>query len=434
MSKFPLLQADREAITRHQTERFRALLEEISPTNRFWQKKMAEAGWDPAKFQSLDDLSSFPFTTKTELVADQQEHGPYGSNLTYPIEKYSRLHQTSGTTGKPMRWLDTPESWDWLMRCWAQIFELIGLQPSDRFFFPFSFGPFLGFWAAFDGANRFGNLCISGGGMSSEARLRMMLEHQATLVCCTPTYGMRLVEIAEQEGIDIASSPVRGLIVAGEPGGCVPAIREQLERDWNARVFDHWGMTEIGALAVEETNCPDSLTMLETECIVEILDSETLKPVPAGERGELVITNLGRYGSPLIRYRTGDIVEVDTTPHPDGRSLLRLKQGIQGRTDDMITIRGNNFFPTAVEEILREFPLVVEYRMTLLTERAMSQLDIELELQPDADANSIDALLATLKQTMRERLNFQPRLKQVPPQSLPRFELKGRRFVRKQVD
>ncbi|MAT16351.1 MAG: CoF synthetase [Planctomyces sp.] len=434
MSKFPLLQADREAITRHQTERFRALLEEISPTNRFWQKKMAEAGWDPAKFQSLDDLSSFPFTTKTELVADQQEHGPYGSNLTYPIEKYSRLPQTSGTTGKPMRWLDTPESWDWLMRCWAQIFELIGLQPSDRFFFPFSFGPFLGFWAAFDGANRFGNLCISGGGMSSEARLRMMLEHQATLVCCTPTYGMRLVEIAEQEGIDIASSPVRGLIVAGEPGGCVPAIREQLERDWNARVFDHWGMTEIGALAVEETNCPDSLTMLETECIVEILDSETLKPVPAGERGELVITNLGRYGSPLIRYRTGDIVEVDTTPHPDGRSLLRLKQGIQGRTDDMITIRGNNFFPTAVEEILREFPLVVEYRMTLLTERAMSQLDIELELQPDADANSIDALLATLKQTMRERLNFQPRLKQVPPQSLPRFELKGRRFVRKQVD
>ncbi|MCA9040158.1 MAG: AMP-binding protein [Planctomycetaceae bacterium] len=431
MSDFPLLNANRNTIAVHQVEQFRTLLEEISATNLFWQKKMADVSWDPKQFQSLEDLASFPLTTKQELVADQAEHAPYGSNLTYPLERYSRLHQTSGTTGKPMRWLDTPESWNWLMHCWAQIFKLIGLRPEDRFFFPFSFGPFLGFWAAFDGANRFGNLCISGGGMSSEARLRMMLEHQATLVCCTPTYGMRLIEIAEAEKIDLRNSAIRGLIVAGEPGGCLPAIRERLEEGWNARVFDHWGMTEIGALAVEEEHCPNSLTMLETECMVEILDPVSLQPVPTGQPGELIITNLGRYGSPLIRYRTGDIVEVETEPHPEGRSLLRLKQGIRGRTDDMITIRGNNFFPTAVEEILREYPEVIEYRMTLISERAMSQLDIEIEPQASLESDATDCLFENLNNILRERLNFQPRLKLVPPESLPRFELKGRRFIKK---
>ncbi|MEZ6045383.1 MAG: AMP-binding protein [Planctomycetaceae bacterium] len=430
MTDFPLLHADRETLTQHQVNRFQSLLQEIAPGNPFWQQKLKKAGWTPDSFHSLEDLKTFPLTTKQELIDDQLPHGPYGSNLTYPIENYSRLHQTSGTTGKPMRWLDTPDSWNWLMQCWAQIFNLIGLQPTDRFYFPFSFGPFLGFWAAFDGASRFGNLCISGGGLGSEARLRMMLEHEATVICCTPTYGLRLVEIAEAEGIDIQNSTVNKLIVAGEPGGCIPAIRERLSAGWNARVFDHWGMTEIGALAVEEESCPDSLTMLETECIVEILDPFTHEPVPAGQPGELVITNLGRYGSPLIRYRTGDIVEVDTSPHPDGRSLIRLKQGIQGRTDDMITIRGNNFYPSAVEAILREQPEVVEYRLTLSTSKSMSHLKIELELQEAIESSHIEPLLSRLADTLRERLNFQPELLTVPANSLPRYELKGRRFIR----
>ncbi|QDU81083.1 Phenylacetate-coenzyme A ligase [Polystyrenella longa] len=430
MPDFPLLNANRDELTSHQIERFRKLLDSVLPGNSFWLKKIIEAGWKPEQFQTLEDLKSFPLTTKQELVADQLDNGPYGSNLTYPIEKYSRLHQTSGTTGKPMRWLDTPDSWNWLMQCWAQIFELIGLRDEDRFYFPFSFGPFLGFWAAFDGANRFGNLCISGGGISSEARLRMMLEHEATLICCTPTYGMRLIEIAEAEGIDIKNSAVRGLIVAGEPGGCIPAIRERLTEGWNARVFDHWGMTEIGALAVEEADCPDTLTMLETECIVEILDPQTLEPVPPGKPGELIITNLGRYGSPLIRYRTGDIVEVETNAHPHGRSLMRLKQGIQGRTDDMITIRGNNFYPSAVEAILREFADLVEYRLVLITVKSMGHLKIEAELKPNLSTKEQEHIKSTMSEALRLRLNFSPELVLATPESLPRFEMKGRRLVR----
>lgn len=422
------LNADRNSLETHQLQRLQAMLAEVLPKNRFWQNKFDKIGVKSESLNALSDLHQFPLTTKQELMQDQLENGPYGTNLTYPVEDYCRLHQTSGTTGRPMRWLDTPESWSWLMSCWQQIFKLIGLEKKDRLAFPFSFGPFLGFWAAFEGANRLGNLCLSGGGMSSEARLKLMADHQATFVCCTPTYAMRLAEVAEETGVNLHELQVRALVVAGEPGGNIPAIRNRLEQAWNARVFDHWGMTEIGALAVEEKETHDSLTILETECIAEIINRETGQPVTPGEPGELVLTNLGRWGSPLIRYRTGDIVVQDLSPHPTGRSLLRLKQGIQGRTDDMITIRGNNFYPSAVDAILREQAEVVEYRMILKRVKAMSHLHVEVELSPTV--TDTDSLIHQLKLTFRERLNFQPEVTVVSENSLPRFELKGRRFIR----
>jgi len=430
LTDLELLNADRTALESHQLNRLKMMLAEILPGNQFWQTKLSKEGVGLETINALSDLRQFPFTTKQELMEDQLNQGPYGTNLTYAVDDYCRLHQTSGTTGRPMRWLDTPESWNWLMSCWQQIFKLIGLEKSDRLAFPFSFGPFLGFWAAFEGANRLGNLCLSGGGMSSEARLKLMADHQATMICCTPTYGMRLAEVAEETGINLHDLPVRALIVAGEPGGNIPAIRERLEQAWDARVFDHWGMTEIGALAVEEQETHDTLTILETECIAEIINPENGEAVTPGESGELVLTNLGRWGSPLIRYRTGDIVVQDLSPHPAGRSLLRLKQGIQGRTDDMITIRGNNFYPSAVDAILRELAEVVEYRMILRTIKAMSQLHVEVELTPGADTN--DDFVNQLKLKFRERLNFQPEVIVVPEYSLPRFELKGRRFIREE--
>src|SRR5437879_847831 len=175
--------------------------------------------------------------------------------LTDPLSGYVRRCQTSGTTSQPLRWLDTPESWDWLLSCWETIYRMVGVRPGDRLFFPFSFGPFLGFWTAFDAASRLGYLCLPGGGMSSAARLRFLLDHSATVVLCTPTYALRLAEVALEEGIDLACSSVRALIVAGEPGGSIPATRQRLEAAWGARVFDHCGLTEVGALGIE---CPEN--------------------------------------------------------------------------------------------------------------------------------------------------------------------------------
>lgn len=424
-------QSDRTEIQQIQNVRLCALLKEVSGKNSFWTRKWESAGVDAGKVQSLDDLSLLPLTTKAELVADHGGIQPYGSNLTYEVSAYSRMHQTSGTTGSPMRWLDTPASWDAIMECWAQIYRMVGLTPEDRLAFPFSFGPFIGFWAAFEGANRLGNLCLAGGGMSSQARLKMISENEATIVCCTPTYALRLAEVAEEEGVDLASGAVRALIVAGEPGGSISATRNRIENAWGARLFDHWGMTEIGSLAIECVENPGGLHLLETECIVEILDPGTLEPVDPGSVGELVITNLGRVGSPLIRYRTGDLVKADTEPCACGRALLRLDGGILGRSDDMVTIRGNNVFPSSIEAILREFDEVAEFRITVQTVRSMQHLKIEIEPTLETAGKSV-ALVESVQGAIKDRLNFQADLEAVAPGTLPRFELKGRRFFRQE--
>ena len=298
---FQQIWSSREQIQTVQLQRLQELLQTIIPRNRFWTQRFKDTGLAAKDIASLDDLRKIPLCTKQDIVADQMAQPPYGSNLSFPSTKYRRLHQTSGTTGRPVRWMDTAESWDWFMLCWRQIYTLAGLQEWDRLFFPFSFGPFIGFWAAFEGALRYGNFCIAGGGMSTTVRLQAMIENEATVVCCTPTYALRMAEVAAQEGIDLKETSVRMLIVAGEPGGTIPATRARLEELWEARVIDHWGMTEIGSLAVESEDRPGGLYLLETECIPEILNPDTLEPVAPGETGELVITNLGRIGSPLIR-------------------------------------------------------------------------------------------------------------------------------------
>lgn len=429
---------NRSGLEQRQLERLRVLLKTVMSGNPFWCRRLSDAGLTDQAVESpafLDEFSALPLLSKSDLVDDQRTVPPYGTILTFPRSEYSRLHQTSGTTtGTPMRWLDTPESWQWFMESWAQIFRIAGLTREDRLCFPFSFGPFIGFWAAFEGANRLGNLCLAGGGMSSQQRLSLIADNEATVLCCTPTYALRLAEVAAEQGIDLASGSVRMLIVAGEPGGSIPSIRTRIETAWGARVIDHWGMTEVGALGVECVENPAGLHLLESECIAEIIDPETQEAAPLDEagvqRGELVITNLGRIGSPLIRYRTGDLVETDPLPCPCGRSLLRLKGGVLGRADDMITIRGNNVFPSSVEAILREFSQLVEFRIEVRTVRSMHQILLKLEPHPDLTLHQVADLEQRVRMTVKDRLNFQPEVQIVDQNSLPRFELKGRRFFR----
>jgi phenylacetate-CoA ligase len=425
-----LPRADIEA---RQQELLQNLLHEIDGRNAFWTRKASRAGIELKSIRTLEDFRRLPFSTKQEFVDDQNAHPPYGTNLTYPLRRYRRLHQTSGTTGHPMRWLDTDASWDWMMRLWAQIYRIVGVRPEDVFAFPFSFGPFIGFWAAFDGAYRFGNLCLPMGGLTSEARLRMIADLQATIVCCTPTYAARLAEVAQTSGIDLRASDVRAIIVAGEPGGNIPATRQRIEAAWGARVFDHWGMTDIGSLAIEPQDAPGGMSVLETECLAEIVDPHSGEPVVAGQPGELVVTNLGRTGQPVLRYRTGDLVRAATEPCPSGLELLRLEGGIIGRVDDMVTIRGNNLFPSSIEAILREFEAIVEFRITVETRRSMPHLKIEIEPTPEVAASDrVSGLVDEVARVLKGRLNFQAEVVAAGIGSLPRFELKGRRFVRRE--
>lgn len=413
----------------------RELLAAILPSNKFYRRKFADVGpsgmlaFSRDGYVSADvDLSQLPFTTKADLVADQTAHPPYGTNLTYPLDCYTRMHQTSGTTGVPLRWLDTAASWERFIGCWLQIYRLIGLRTDDRLFFPFSFGPFLGFWGAFEAGVRVGCFCVSGGGMSSSARLRSIVDHGVTVVACTPTYALRLAEVAQQECIALEQSAVRMLVVAGEPGGQIPATRDRIERAWGARVVDHWGMTEVGALGVECPTRPGGLHLLSDECIAEIVATDGA-PVADNQVGELVVTTLGRLGSPLIRYRTGDLVRA-VAGDCCGRDWVRLDGGVLGRADEMFFVRGNNVYPSAVEDTLRSIAEIAEFRVTVDERDAMTELMIQIEPTPSAAARS-DDLVASTSKALHDRFHFRPTVTAVAPHSFERFEMKSRRWSRR---
>ncbi len=418
----------REAINQLQAEGLSELLATILPGHGFYQRKYHEAGLSVSRLRFPRDLEQLPFTTKAELLAAQLAVPPHGNLLTFPFQHYTRMHQTSGTSGRPLRWYDTQESWELLLECWREKFRIAGIDSNDRLFFPFSFGPFLGFWSAFEAGVRHGCLCLPGGGMSSVARLRFLLDNQVSIVFCTPTYAIRLVEVATQEGIKLQNSSVRALIVAGEPGGSIPATRQRIETGWGARVFDHNGMTETGPLGFECIEAPGGLHLLEAACWPEVIEPTSGRALAPGEEGELVITSFRRVASPLIRYRTGDLVRIDPQPCACGRALVRLDGGIRGRVDDMLLIRGNNVHPSTLQMILHRFEQVAEYLIEVDTRSALTSLCVRVEPTPTYDR----ALLKEqLEQTLRSELLFRVEVEIVEPGSLARAEMKAKRVVRK---
>ena len=415
----------RKALETLQIEKLCSMLEQIYGRNRFYTDKFNAAGIHPDSIQTLDDLKRLPLTSKSELVQAQSDALPFGSNTTFKESAYSRFHQTSGTTGTPLRVLDTPESWDWWGRCWGYVLAGAGLTENDRLFVPFSFGPFIGFWAAVEGSQNINAMMIPGGGRDSLQRLHLMKELGATAMCCTPTYALRLAEVAQESSFDLSEIPLRTLIHAGEPGANVPATKARIESVWNAKCYDHAGASEIGAHSFECELQPNGTHVTESEFIVEVLNPETLEPVPAGEQGELIITNLGRIGYPVIRYRSGDLVVLNQQKCTCGRSYARFEGGVLGRADDMVVVRGINVFPSAVENLVRQCESVEEFRITVTTDREMGNLAIELELSKNANPESARK---TVDQTIQNELSLRPEITLVPSGSLPRFEMKAKRF------
>lgn len=421
--------SDRHTLATQQGQRLKDLLTAIYGRNAFYTRKFNEAGIRIDGLQFPAELERLPLTTKAELVADQQAHPPWGTVLTEPVERYTRYNQTSSTTGEPLRWLDTNESWQWMLECWKAVYRAAGVSQTDRIFFPFSFGPFLGFWTAFEAGCQIGAHCIPAGGMSSQARLAMIDALAPTVICCTPTYALRLVEVAadvRKGKPDLSEGSVRVLIVAGEPGGSIPATKERIQKAWGARVIDHHGLTEVGPVAFECWEAPGHLHVNECEYIAEVLDPDSLRPTADGRQGELVLTNLGRTASPLIRYRTGDIVVRRTDACRCGRTLARLEGGILARADDMVNVKGVNVYPGAIEDVLRRFDEIVEYRATVATGETVRSLSLEVELTPHAQAAVVPAMIAS---ALREVLGLNVPVRVVEPGALPRFELKARRFV-----
>jgi phenylacetate-CoA ligase len=416
----------RAAVAAQQRRRLAALVEAIRGRNAFYTRKLDAAGVDAAAI-ARHGIAALPFTTKAELIADQDAHAPWGTAHSEPLAAYTRYHQTSSTTGRPLRWLDTNASWQWALDCWKSVFAAARVAPGDRVLFAFSFGPFLGFWTAFEAGCQIGAHCVPGGGMSSHQRLALIDAVQPSVLLCTPTYALRLAEVAEADASHRAlrAGPVRTIIVAGESGGSLPAVRARIERAWGARVIDHYGLTEVGPVAFEGWDRPGGLYVNEAEFVAEVLGADD-RPVADGEMGELVLTNLGRTASPVIRYRTGDVVRPRTAPCACGPAYLWLEGGILARADDMVTIRGVNVYPTAVDEVVRAHPEVTEFRATVARDTAMLHLDVEIEVRPGADA---DTVVETVSRALKEALGLTVTVRAVAANALPRFEMKARRFV-----
>ena len=415
-----------EEIRKRQREKLQRLLETVLDSNPFYREKLDPRPLSRRPLSLAEYRRHVPFTEKRELLEDQIRNPPYGRNLSFPLYRYTRFNQTSGSRGEPLRWLDTAESWAKMLECWRTVYRMSGVRPGDRIFFAFSFGPFLGFWTAFDAAQALGALCIPGGGQSSLGRLRSILDNRVDVLCATPTYALHLAQAAAENGLSLEQSAVRIILTAGEPGGCIEATRSRLEAAWGARLRDHHGMTEVGPVSYE---CPARrgiLHVLENAYLAEVVDPATSRPAAPGETGELILTTLDRVGSPVLRYRTGDLVK-PSPPEPCacGRHELGLEGGILGRVDDMVVIRGVNLFPAAVEEVIRRRAEISEYRVEVRESGALREMKIRIESSlGDGDARQ-------LEQELHAAFSLRIPVSTVRPGTLPRFEMKSRRWIMK---
>jgi phenylacetate-CoA ligase len=396
-------------------DRLVTLLARAREGNPFQRARLGDvevAGWD--------DVARLPLTTKDDLVADQAAHPPFGSNLTFPLERYTHLHQTSGTTGATLRILDTAEDWAWWRRQLGRVLVAAGIGPGDRVALAYSFGPYIQFWASYEGAQEAGALVIPLGGMDSVQRLETMREYGATALLCTPSYALHLARVAGEKGLEAALEPVERVVCTGEPGASLPTVRGRIEAAWGARCFDHAGASEVGSFAYP-CDAEGGVHLFEDEYIVEVLEPGSGAPVALGETGELVLTALGRVGFPVIRHRTGDMVARCDATCSAGHDGMWLPQGILGRADDMVVIRGMNVFPSAIEEILRQSSGVGEFAITFYNDpHAMDEVKVEAELAQPREARAI-------QDRLRQRLGLRVRIVPVRPGILPTYAGKARR-------
>jgi len=418
LSRQEWLRADRQTLAQHQLERLNRLLAQVLPSNPFYQSKY---GTRSLQLRSLEDLPQLPLLTKGEIDPGD---GSLAKIHGLPADAYWRFHRTSGTHGHPLPVMDTPGDWEWWVETWQYVLDAGEVTPSDRALMAFSFGPFIGFWSASDALLRRGVMSIPGGGLSTSARLALLRQAAATIVCCTPTYALRLAETAREEGFDLPGSSVRLLIVAGEPGGSSPEVRTHIEQAWGARLLDHSGATEIGpwGFGSRDGRC---LHIIESEFIAEFLVPGSDRKASPGDLAELVLTGLGRLGAPAIRYRTGDLVRAGESTDENCR-FVWLEGGILGRVDEMLIIRGVNLFPSSVEAVVRSFSRLGEFRIVVTRRGQLDQVELVVE-DPLGDCSDLRKLL-------EQRIGLRIDVTEVNVGSLPRFEGKARRLEDRRTD
>ena len=402
-----------------------------------WQsKRLRDAGVTADQIQSLDDLKRIPLMTRDEWMRGQLEAPPYGPILAAPQGAAIRYHMTSGTTGKtPIRVLDSMKDWEWIAEMWCYGMWGFGVRPQDALFIAFGYATFIGFWGLHYAGEKMGCLVLPGGAMATDARVKTLVEMGATVVASTPTYALRMAQEAKALGIDLASGPVKRLILSGEPAGSIPATKKLIEEQWGAKAADTAGMTELGTIMIFECEAqPGGTHIIEDHYIEEALDPDSGEPVGYGELGERVVTSFGRGFIPVLRYRTRDfVVRVPGSSCTCGRTFDIYDGGIRGRVVDMKLVRGTNVYPRAVESIVREHAEIDEFQIHLFTADGIRD-EIEVLVEVPDPSVDVDRLLESLGRDLadaHEGLRFG--VARAEDGTLPRFELKAKRLVDERI-
>jgi phenylacetate-CoA ligase len=424
----------KERLRALQLEKLKRLVARAYETSPFHRRLYESASVGPDSIRTLDDIRRLPFMTREDWMANQAAKPLFGDLVTRPRDAAIRYHLTSGTSGRqPLRVLDSRKDWAWIAEQWCYGFWGFGVRPTDTVFFAFSYGSFIGFWGAHYACEKIGCLVLPSGNMTTEARVKQLVEMEATVVCATPTYALRMGQAAQQMGIDLPrDGKVRRVIVSGEPAGSIPATKKMIETMWGAKCGDTAGMTEIGTIMIFECDHqPGGTHVIEDHFIEEVLDPQTGEPVPYGQPGERVVTSFGRGFIPLIRYRTKDlVVKVPHTNCACGRTGDIFDGGILGRVDDMKLVRGTNVYPRAVEAIVREHGEVEEFQIVLTREAGIrDEITVKVELRSDAPNDCWPHLHDRLCKDLadnHEGLRFN--VVRAASGELPRFELKAKRL------
>src|SRR3984885_1498296 len=424
---------DRGRIEALQLVKLRRQCEWAAARSPWYRRRFADEGFDPAQLRTLEDLRRVPVLTRDEWMASQDAAPPYGEIPVIGGDGAIRVHTTSGTTGRgPLRALDSRKDWAWIAEMWCYGIWGCGVRSNDTAYIAFGYGSFIGFWGLHYAMEKIGVLNVPGGAQSTEARGLQLVDFGATGVAAPPTYALRLAQEVSRLGVDLPGSKVSRLILSGEPAGSIPQTKALIEEQWGAKAFDTAGMTEIGTIMVFEcAEQPGGTHIIEDHVIEEVIDPVSLEPVSYGERGGRVVTSFGRGGTPLLRYRTGDLVSrVPASTCSCGRGFDIYEGGILGRVDDMKVIRGTNVYPRAIEGIVREYPEVHEFQTVISHEGIRDEITLRVELKPDWPVEGGESLRESLGRQLghaHEGLNF--RIERAGEGELPRFELKAKRVV-----
>jgi phenylacetate-CoA ligase len=429
----PILETlPQEKIQALQLKKFRRILEWAYTNSPFYRRLYQDAGLEPGDIKRFEDIRKVPKIEKAMMREVQQRKPfPYGDMMTVPLEQVTAFRQTSGTTGIPVYQACTWQDWEWWSESWCYILYAQGYRDTDRVFIPFGYNIFVAFWAGHYGAEKIGCEVVPGGVLDTQARILKMRELRCNAFMATPTYVLGMADAARNKlGIDPAKDlNIKKITSAGEPGGCIPTTKKRMEEAWGAKVYDHIGITEVGSWSYECTEQPGGQHVNEALFLVEIEDIETGEIITdPGKEGKMIITALDRIGKPGIRFDSKDVIRWADYECDCGRTFRLIDGGVVGRADDITKVKGVLLAPTAIEEVVRSISeLGDEYEVVVSKRGDIDNILLKIEILPGKEGEQ-ESILFRLKDQLRVKTNLGYQIEVHPLGSLPRYEVKAKRF------